>query len=189
MKHFAKHLALMALAACIGLTGTAANAAKAAPPTSINFGNTPTSTGNFTDLFEFTLKSNGNAFSGEAFSFLTSAFSGSTLTFSKFSILNESNPQSTIANGTGTVSSGGLLASLGPVFLSKNTLYGLQIQGNNLLPGGSYFGTLYLNGVGKIHKFTLVSSGPSVPEPSTWAMMLGGLGLIGFMSYRRRQYL
>jgi hypothetical protein len=28
-----------------------------------------------------------------------------------------------------------------------------------------------------------------VPEPSTWAMMLGGLGLIGFMSYRRREYL
>ncbi len=27
-----------------------------------------------------------------------------------------------------------------------------------------------------------------VPEPSTWAMMLGGLGLFGFMSYRRRQY-
>jgi hypothetical protein len=28
----------------------------------------------------------------------------------------------------------------------------------------------------------------NVPEPSTWAMMLGGLGLIGFMSYRRREY-
>jgi PEP-CTERM motif len=28
----------------------------------------------------------------------------------------------------------------------------------------------------------------AVPEPSTWAMMLGGLGLIGFMTYRRRQY-
>ena len=28
-----------------------------------------------------------------------------------------------------------------------------------------------------------------VPEPSSWAMMLGGLGLIGFMTYRRRQYL
>lgn len=31
--------------------------------------------------------------------------------------------------------------------------------------------------------------GAPVPEPSTWAMMLGGLGLIGFMSYRRREYL
>jgi PEP-CTERM motif len=28
----------------------------------------------------------------------------------------------------------------------------------------------------------------AVPEPSSWAMMLGGLGLIGFMTYRRRQY-
>jgi|SRR5450759_1847113 hypothetical protein len=36
---------------------------------------------------------------------------------------------------------------------------------------------------------SVVPSGPQVPEPSTWAMMLGGLGLIGFMSYRRRQYL
>ena len=28
----------------------------------------------------------------------------------------------------------------------------------------------------------------AVPEPQTWAMMLGGLGLIGFMSFRRRKY-
>lgn len=27
----------------------------------------------------------------------------------------------------------------------------------------------------------------AVPEPETWAMMLGGLGLLGFMAHRRRQ--
>lgn len=31
-------------------------------------------------------------------------------------------------------------------------------------------------------------SAAAVPEPGTWAMMLGGIGLIGFLSYRRRQY-
>ncbi len=31
--------------------------------------------------------------------------------------------------------------------------------------------------------------GPSVPEPATWAMMLGGFGLVGFAARRRRQSL
>lgn len=28
---------------------------------------------------------------------------------------------------------------------------------------------------------------PSIPEPSTYALMLGGLGLVGFMAYRRQE--
>jgi hypothetical protein len=35
-----------------------------------------------------------------------------------------------------------------------------------------------------VDNFTSVSA---VPEPSTYALMLGGLGLVGFMSYRRRK--
>ncbi|VAW48087.1 hypothetical protein MNBD_GAMMA04-536, partial [hydrothermal vent metagenome] len=33
-------------------------------------------------------------------------------------------------------------------------------------------------------KYTEVSP---VPEPSTYALMLGGLGMVGFMAYRRRK--
>jgi hypothetical protein len=167
MKRYVKHLAIMALAAGISLAGTAANAS-----TSVNFGNTP-GTGSFTDLFTFTVGANG-----KASSFVSSLLSDSTLTFSSFSILNEST-NSLLSSGT--VYPGGLVAFLGPVVLNTNTLYGLQIQGNNLLAGGSYTGTLTVKS-GTINNIALV------PEPSTWAMMLGGLGLIGFMSYRRRQY-
>jgi hypothetical protein len=52
--------------------------------------------------------------------------------------------------------------------------YSFTVAGNAAIQGGKYF---------------FNATALPVPEPSTWAMMLGGLGLIGFMSYRRRQYL
>lgn len=64
-------------------------------------------------------------------------------------------------------------------FINSSTDYALfsyvSANGTRLLDPLS--GTFFLSQVSQ------------VPEPSTWAMMLGGLGLIGFMSYRRRQYL
>jgi hypothetical protein len=57
------------------------------------------------------------------------------------------------------------------------------------LTPGSYSFDVNGAGVGTAGgKYTINASTVAVPEPSTWAMMLGGLGLIGFMSYRRRQY-
>ena len=58
-----------------------------------------------------------------------------------------------------------------------------------LLSTGAYSFTVTGNTVGnKGGIYIFNASAALVPEPSTWAMMLGGLGLIGFMSYRRRQY-
>jgi hypothetical protein len=41
---------------------------------------------------------------------------------------------------------------------------------------------------GGVSSFTEISSVSSVPEPSTWAMMLLGFAGIGFMAYRRRAH-
>lgn len=36
--------------------------------------------------------------------------------------------------------------------------------------------------------YTISSTISAVPEPSAWALMIAGLGMIGFISHRRRQY-
>lgn len=36
--------------------------------------------------------------------------------------------------------------------------------------------------------YTISSTISAVPEPSAWALMVAGLGMIGFISHRRRQY-
>ena len=39
---------------------------------------------------------------------------------------------------------------------------------------------------GSISSVSLYSTGPAVPEPATWAMMIGGFGLLGAAARRRR---
>lgn len=71
----------------------------------------------------------------------------------------------------------GKTLSIGSTFAGKTLnsgTYTFEVTGKTIgLLGGSY-------------AYAAVAA--PVPEPSTWAMMLGGFGLIGFMSYRRRQY-
>ncbi len=62
---------------------------------------------------------------------------------------------------------------LNPLTLSAGT-YTLQIKGTvSGLAGGSYAG--------------LLNIAPPVPEPETYAMLLCGMGLIGFMARRRNK--
>ncbi len=60
-------------------------------------------------------------------------------------------------------------------------LVGQNIVVNLLANNGSYFG--------RVQDFTGVSLTyvTDVPEPSTWAMMLGGLGLLAFLQCRMRR--
>lgn len=77
----------------------------------------------------------------------------------------------TVANFSPTVSATTVV--LNPLSLSAGT-YTLQIKGIVTgLYGGSYAGVLNI--------------APPVPEPETYAMLLAGLGLIGFISRRRNK--
>lgn len=68
--------------------------------------------------------------------------------------------------------------SSGPAFVDASSL-----------ASGIYSFTVTGNAVGtQGGKYAFNAVAVPVPEPSSWAMMLGGFGLIGFMSYRRRQY-
>jgi hypothetical protein len=168
MKRYAKHLVVTALAAGISLAGTVANAGT--PLTFIggtaNFGNTFSTATGFNDLFTFTTGSGSTAGAYVVSSLTSFPF---PVTFTSFNLINE-NTHGIVAGGTGTIGPS-FFAYLGPAGLAANTPYGLNVIGTSLA-GGSYKGSIT----------------QAVPEPSTWAMMLGGLGLIGFMSYRRRQY-
>jgi hypothetical protein len=189
-KQFAylRNLATMALAVGTSLIATDANAflkigyeAPIAIGSNVSFSDSFSTPTSFNDLFLFTVTSPSNA-GGYAVSspFSTPATSSVPwpVSFTSFNLMNESTPTpSIVAGGTGTIGPSFFAYFVNPVVLTPGTLYGLNITGNSLA-GGSYTGSLTVtNG-----SITLV------PEPSTWAMMLGGLGLIGFMSYRRRQY-
>lgn len=62
----------------------------------------------------------------------------------------------------------------------------ISVDAIDLSFNNAVFGALTLNGSIKIgHSFAAMSALP-VPEPSTYGMMLAGLGLVGFMAVRRR---
>lgn len=68
-----------------------------------------------------------------------------------------------------------------------NYINNFSIGGYSAFDGyfGFTAGTGARNDWHKISNFNLTVS--PVPEPSTYALMLGGLGLVGFMAYRRRK--
>lgn len=70
----------------------------------------------------------------------------------------------------------------------QNYIDNFEIQGSSGFDG--YFGFTAATGPNyadwhKVKNFELAVT--PVPEPSTYALMLGGLGMVGFMAYRRRK--
>jgi len=82
-------------------------------------------------------------------------------------------------------------ASTGLVSTVNFTLTGISSLYINNASYDSYDNTLYLNSGGTIYKLGDASSAfgvtTPVPEPETYAMMLAGLGMLGFMARRRKQ--
>lgn len=125
------------------------------------FSNVPKNdlTGSFTDVFTFVPALTGGAWAnGAVVNFALSGF-GDIQNFSAS------------LNGYAFNNLGNGFYSLDPVQLGAGQLT-LTISGIVTEAGGSYGGNLNVL---------------AVPEPETYAMMLGGLGLLGFMARRRKQ--
>ncbi len=106
----------------------------------------------------------------------------------------------------GTIAAGKTLtfyinvATTGDVFYSDKSLnadgvnhvYSTSFSGSGSLPAGTYVAFEDLKGGGDLNYFdetfvfTNVGTTPAVPEPANLALLMSGLGLVGFMARRRR---
>lgn len=145
-----------AIAATLALgASSAANAAMLVIP----FGNTPATSGGFTDVYTFNFPS-----AGKATVSITSSITG-PLTNVNF-----------LHNG---VTFNGTALSV----VSKGAVELLQLVNQPVAAG---LQTLTIKGSAqKLGTYTGTISFASVPEPATWAMMILGLGAVGY-SMRRR---
>ncbi len=144
-------------------------------PATLTYGNTINSAGTlFNDLYTFTIMP------GSLDSVTTSIDLGNVIGLNNLSSFLFSNTTSTtIENATvitapvpGIPSATATELVLSPVDLGAGT-YTLQISGS-VLPtaiSGSYSGVLNITS--------------AVPEPSTYGMLLSGIGLLGFMTRRK----
>lgn len=129
---------------------------------SFDIGNNPVLEGAFTDEFNFSLTVD-NVFNA--------LVTGSKVAIPEFTSI-------VLSNG-----------DTGTTFDFSSTFSAAQISGFPSLSAGSY--TLFVSGIANSRldssAYSISGSAVSpVPEPSTIALMLGGLGLVGFMAARRR---
>lgn len=176
MKQFSQHLAVMAISAGLGLASINAYAVASAQSSSLVFNSQGIATfsnsisaglTDFNDLFTFTTTSSSGGASSIA-SFNGQNFSAA---FSSFNLLDVDNGGSLVATG---LIGPGFFTQLGFSGLNSNTIYGLNIVGTVTNPGQGafYSGSIAVN---------------PVPEPAEYVLMACGLGVLGFVAYRRRQ--
>ena len=175
MKSIFSRVAIVAITVWLGLAASTANAVPVisgfdgSPTAGFNavFGNTGVAA-TFNDSFLFTMPV-GSSGSGAA-NLIELAVTGNNIILSAFNLFSTVGGVESIF-ATGTFS--GIFASLsfanGPV--PGN--YRLNVQGSetNPLLSASYAGNIAIS---------------PVPEPETYAMLLAGLGLIGYSARRRK---
>jgi len=98
--------------------------------------------------------------------------------------------------GTGGTN-GACFSATSPVALTDSMIWTIDFEGTNLSFDSPSLKVQFLTGAnatrktGSLLSETIPASAPipAIPEPETYAMMLAGLGLLGFVARRRRQFL
>lgn len=129
--------------------------------------------GSFTDTYTFNVATPSLA-TGTA---STSAVGAQDLDFTSLFISAAATPNVPLASFAGNLGSDATeFFSLTPLHLDPGA-YNLVVTGANSLDPASFSGTLTVAGAGAV---------AAVPEPETYALMLAGLGAVGFVAARRR---
>jgi hypothetical protein len=106
------------------------------------------------------------------------------------------------STASGTVTSTDLLPLLDvsglvlSLYSSSNTLLAQGSSGDSsslsgvaLSSGASYYFTVTGNAIGSAGGlYAFIASASAVPEPQTYALMLGGVGVVAFLALRRRDW-
>ena len=161
-------VALLVLPGRAGATTSSMSIIPMDPTTSMGWFGANPAAGSFLDHYLFTaltpftitLQDNGTSFS---------SFSGLTAT------LFDSVPTSVYSGASNSPVAGAAFTNAVPSSPLAAGNYDLQISGTATPYSPWYGGTV-----------TLVTAAP-IPEPETYAMILAGLGLMGFVARRRRQ--
>lgn len=135
-----------------------------------SFGVTHLEAGNFTDIFNFTPTTLG----GDVQSLLSTIGFSPTNNIDFISVfLNGVELVRSSAGSSEFAATSSLLSLTGPIKLIVNGFAGPGDGSSNL--SASYSGTMNVS-----------SAVSAVPEPETYAMMLAGIGFIGFVARRRK---
>jgi hypothetical protein len=178
MKQALMALALMgvfggAQAATVSLTGSDFPYDLGVNPTDANAYSVTHAPGSFTDVFTFSLPSGGDTISS-AVSLYLPGFGNDVASY------NIINGTLTLFQDTDNNGLGGADVSLSSV--NWGSTNGVLAVDN--VSAGSYFWAVAGDAVGANGGLYLYAAN-TIPEPETYAMMLLGLGLIGFMAKRR----